>query len=284
MNEGSLLPYPRELIVAQLHYNKELTTHEDTIIPDICLEFFAKDDLLAPIYPVVCQIAFTQAFEDALSEIRVLIDTYHSICLAIIMDVREDPCYSRPDPKSETWTYPFSFETTQIRSKFNRLKKKYKAIERYNKSSGRGPWDDEFGANIDEMSEENVQSWEQYLATTPSDGVEGTWKKRKKSPEGALVSQEVNYSDLFTEEQYAKSGSKRIDAGAMSTAFDLDLNNLMGLSMDITLPDPTIQYTALHSMLLTLKQLPVIQLSPQGGIDFPPIPRPNIAIPSRSST
>ncbi|KAG6378238.1 hypothetical protein JVT61DRAFT_13941 [Boletus reticuloceps] len=201
----------------------------------------------------------------------------------------------------------------QIRSKFNG----YKAIERYNKSSGRGPWDDEFGTNIDEMPEEDVQSWEQYLATTPSD-VEHLIEHRNTGwlyysrmrtlcagqpfsegdvsymvgsrrdveeeeeevpPEGALASQEVNYSDLFTEKQYAESSNNRIDAGAMLTAFDLDPNYLMDLGMDITSPDPTIQYTALRSVLLTLKQLPVTQLSPQGGTNFPPIPRPDIAIP-----
>ncbi|KAG6371162.1 hypothetical protein JVT61DRAFT_9941 [Boletus reticuloceps] len=265
-----------------------------------------SEKLAMPPFKMPSNICTTHISINYLCRVLLGFTTFIILCSIKVLQIMQQEVTSRVSAQCFRWTEPLTVrmlnllieQRQKMGSKFNGLKKKYKAIERYNKSSGCCPWDDEFGANIDEMSKEDVQSWEQYLAITPSNvehliehhNTRWLYYSRMKMldveeeeeevpPEGALASQEVNYSDLFTEEQYAESSNNRIDAGTMSTVFDLDPNNLMGLDMDITLPDPTIQYTALRSVLSMLKQLPVTQLSPQGGTNFPPIPQPNLAIP-----
>ena len=61
--KGTNLPYTRDLVIAQINHNTGLVVEEDTIIiPNVLLEFGANDDLLDPIYPVICQVAFSQTF------------------------------------------------------------------------------------------------------------------------------------------------------------------------------------------------------------------------------
>lgn len=102
-DQGVRLPFPSDVALARVHHNKALRTDEDTIIPDLLLQFSAKDDSSAPIYPVICQIAFSQSFEDARNDIRSLTDAYSSICMAIIIDIEEDPAYRSPMLGSEAW-------------------------------------------------------------------------------------------------------------------------------------------------------------------------------------
>lgn len=100
--QGICLPYPEELVISQVHHNIVLSTDEDTIIPNVSLEFAASGDLLAPIYPIICQIAFSQTFEDAQNELRALANAYPSMCMAILIDIREAPPYKSPTFTSET--------------------------------------------------------------------------------------------------------------------------------------------------------------------------------------
>ncbi|KAG6369306.1 hypothetical protein JVT61DRAFT_15488 [Boletus reticuloceps] len=94
---------PRELVVAQIHHNQSLLADEDTIIPDVTLEFSVKDDSSDPIYPVVCQIAFSQMFRDARDEIWSLANSHSSLYMAIIVDIKEGPSFTSPTSKSNTW-------------------------------------------------------------------------------------------------------------------------------------------------------------------------------------
>lgn len=61
--KGTNLPYTSDLLIAQINHNTGLVVEEDMIIiPNVLLEFGANDDLLDPIYPVICQVAFSQTF------------------------------------------------------------------------------------------------------------------------------------------------------------------------------------------------------------------------------
>ncbi|KAN0101083.1 hypothetical protein V8E55_001067 [Tylopilus felleus] len=89
--KGTNLPYTRDLVIAQINHNTGLVVEEDTIIiPNVSLEFGANDDLLDPIYPVICQVAFSQTFQDARKEIKILVNTYSSLCMGIVIDIKEE--------------------------------------------------------------------------------------------------------------------------------------------------------------------------------------------------
>ncbi|KAG6370989.1 hypothetical protein JVT61DRAFT_10704 [Boletus reticuloceps] len=101
--QGIHLPYPSELVSGQINHNTALVTKEDTIITDVLLEFGVSDGLLEPIYPVVCQIAVTQTFQDAQEEIEILTNAYPSLCMAIIIDIQESPSFRSPLLRSVAW-------------------------------------------------------------------------------------------------------------------------------------------------------------------------------------
>ena len=100
---GTQLPYPRDLVITQLHHTKGLMTDDDTIVPDVTLELSVKNNSLAPIYPIICQIAFSQLFQDTQEEVRSLANVYPSLCMAIIIDVVEDPPFKSPVSRSTAW-------------------------------------------------------------------------------------------------------------------------------------------------------------------------------------
>ena len=100
---GTQLPYPRDLVITQIHHTKGLTTDDDTIIPNVTLEFSVKNNSLSPIYPIVCQIMFSQSFQDAQQEVWSLANAYPSLCMAIIIDVVEDPPFKFPVSRSTAW-------------------------------------------------------------------------------------------------------------------------------------------------------------------------------------
>lgn len=102
-SEGTQLPYPKNLVLAQINHNKPLVVKEDTFIPNVLLQFSLKNNSAPPIYPVVCQIAFSQTFEEAKESIKSIAAGHPSLCMAILVDINEYPSYKSPGPKSNAW-------------------------------------------------------------------------------------------------------------------------------------------------------------------------------------
>ena len=59
--------------------------------------------LLVHTYPIICQITFSQSFQDAQEEVWSLANAYPSLCMAIIIDVMEDPPFKSLVSRSTAW-------------------------------------------------------------------------------------------------------------------------------------------------------------------------------------
>ena len=100
-DHGVRLPYLNDLVKGCIQHNTILSLKKDIIIPDLLLEFCADDPGKAnPIYPVICQTAFSQNFQSVQSELKILAQELPSLCMAVVIDIVEKPSYQCPQPKS----------------------------------------------------------------------------------------------------------------------------------------------------------------------------------------
>lgn len=95
---------PSDLVDVAVRHNTELKVPDGGIVvPDVCLRFFSKSSIPNIAHPVVCQIAFSEALDDALDVIEGVVEGNPSVQMVLLLNIKESPPYSRPSPDTEAW-------------------------------------------------------------------------------------------------------------------------------------------------------------------------------------
>lgn len=84
-----LLPFSDEFVMCQINHNRVVKAHKDNIVPGIFLKFAAKNNSVPP----HCPYCLSDCILSPRMKSRPLANTYPSLIIAIIINIKEDPLY-----------------------------------------------------------------------------------------------------------------------------------------------------------------------------------------------